>query len=220
MKRRLLLIIALAGCSAPQPEAAKPAKQYTAPTFVKALDEASNYTIAILPVQNATAVEATPYFFRHRLKALLRARGYGVIAFDAVDAELIHQGVQSTDQLELIDFDTLARMTSADAILSGIVETAVTQNVAMYSGYAYTASLKLQDPRGEMLWYNLSERVAKRRIAVDPVNMVINTLLDADANKSVEAILAVADRLLETLPRGPVQTVRDDLFQQATQLPQ
>lgn len=182
------------------------------------LREQSTYTIAILPIQNATAIDDLPYFFRERLAVLLRSKGYMVIDFDVIDTFLIDQGVQTTDQIGLVNFFELAEATSADAILSGIIETATLQNAALFSGYAFTGSLKLEDRYQNMLWYSLSQRVAKRRIAIDPINILLNTAMDTDDQKPIEAIKAVADRLLRQMPDGPSIVVEDDLLEQAIEI--
>jgi hypothetical protein len=186
--------------------------------FEALLKTKSTYSIAILPIQNATAVENLPYYFRLRLAELLRAKGYMIIDFKVIDDFLINEGVQTTDQIGLIDYDRLAGATSADAIISGIIETGTLQNALLYSGYAFTGSLKLEDRRKEMFWYNLSARVAKRRIAIDPINMLFNTALDSDDQKPIEAIQAVADKLLETFPQGPVIVIEDDLLNLAVEI--
>lgn len=186
--------------------------------FQDEIAQFSSYSIAILPFENATMEPEISYHFRQRIAQLLRAKGYTVIDFETLNQKLINLGIQSADQLSLINISTLTRMSSANAIISGIVETAASQNAALYSGYAYTGSLKLQDSTGKVLWYHLSQRVAKRRLAIDPVNMLLNTMLESDDNKSKEAISAVADILIEPFPQGPIQVVNDDLLSQAIEL--
>jgi hypothetical protein len=186
--------------------------------FQKILQEKKTYTIVVLPIQNATTIDKLPYFFRKRIASLLEAKGYEVIKFDVVDNFLLEQGVQTTDQIALVDYAKLAKATSADAILSGIIETSTLQNAVVYSGYAFVGSLKLEDRKKNLLWYSLSQRVAKRRIAIDPINILINVALDADDKKPVEAIEAVADRLIESFPEGPATVVVDDLLDQAIEI--
>lgn len=191
---------------------------FLAKDFTDDLSQHSSYSIVILPFQNASIEPEVSYHFRKRVAQILRSKGYTIVSFDYVDKELMNLGVQSAEQISLVNFKTLAKLTSADAILSGIVETATTENAALYSGYAFTGSLKLQDSLGNVKWYHLSQRVAKRRLALDPVNMILNTALDNDSNKTKEAISAVADRLLAPFPNGPIQVIEDDLLNQAIEL--
>lgn len=188
--------------------------------FKDSIKEKSTYSIAILPIQNATAIDGLPYHFRKRLAELLRAKGYMVIDFDAIDKFLIEEGVQTTDQIGLVNYYDLAQATSADAIMSGIIETSTLQNAVLFSGYAFTASLKLEDRFQNMLWYDLSARVAKRRIAIDPINILFNTASDSNDQKPIDAIKAVADRLIEKIPPGPTIVVKDDLLGQAIEIPE
>lgn len=187
--------------------------------FAKEIQKKSTYSIVILPLQNATMDGDLSYHFRQRVGLRLRAKGYSIIDFDKVDNALRELGVQSSEQIALVNFKTLTKLTSADAIISGIVETGSKQNALIYSGYAFTGSLKLEDKNAKVLWYNLSQRVAKRRLAIDPINMLINTALDSDeSNKSINATYAVADKLLENFPQGPIQIVSDNLLDQAIQI--
>jgi len=187
--------------------------------FSKEIQQKSTYSIVILPLQNATMERSLSYYFRQRIALVLRAKGYNIIDFDKVDNALRELGVQSSEQIGLVNFKTLSKLTSADAILSGIVETGTKQNLAIYSSYSFTGSLKLEDKNAKALWYNLSQRVAKRRIAIDPFNILLNTALDSDeSNKSIEAMYAVADKLLIDFPQGPIQMVSDNLFDQAIEL--
>ncbi|MBN2895842.1 MAG: hypothetical protein JXK05_08155 [Campylobacterales bacterium] len=186
--------------------------------FNNSMAHREHFTIVILPIQNATAFPELPYYFRMRLAEQFRAKGYSIVTFDVIDQFLINEGVQSTDQLGLIDYELLANATSADAILSGIIETATLQNAALYSGFAFAGSLKLQDREKNLLWYNLSQRVAKRRVAIDPVNILLNTLMDSSDAAPVKAIEAVADKLLEDFPDGPISVEIDNLLEQAVEL--
>lgn len=191
---------------------------FTSEALKEQIASKSDYKIAILPIQNATAFANLPFHFRNRLKEQLIAKGYSVIEFKVVDDALIEQGVQTTDQIGLVDFDVLAKASSADAVLSGIVETSTVKNIAIYSGYAFSASLKLQDRQAKTLWYSLSKRVAKRRIAIDPINMVLNVVLDLSKDKWISAIDAVGDVLMQDFPNGPIEVIEDDLLNQAITL--
>jgi len=186
--------------------------------FKRLLQDKSTYSIAILPIQNATAIDGLPYYFRARLAEQLHAKGYMVIDFKAIDDFLVDAGVQTTDQIGLVNYFELAQATSADAIMSGIIETGTLQNALVFSGYAFTGSLKLEDRYQTMLWYDLTQRVAKRRIAIDPINILFNTASDTNDQKPIDAIKAVADKLMAQMPQGPTMVIKDDLLDQAIEI--
>ena len=196
----------------------KQRNMYIDEVFAKNVGKSGMFKIAILPIQNMSMYPNIAYYFRQHLNDLLAMKGYSVTSTDILDKALKEVGVQKADHIRLLSFDKLADMTSADAIMSGIIETANVQNAALYSGYAFTASLKLQLRNGDVIWYNLSQRVAKRRIAIDPFNIVFNTLINQETDKQIKAIKAVAQKLVKDFPHGPSEVVVDDLLGQALEL--
>jgi hypothetical protein len=191
---------------------------YVDEVFAKNISESGMFRIAVLPMQNMTMYPNIAYYFRKHLNDLLAMKGYSVISTDALDRALKEVGVQKADHIRLLNFEKLADLTSADAIMSGIIETANVQNALVYSGYAFTASLKLQLRDGTVIWYDLSQRVAKRHIAIDPFNIVINVLVNQENDKQIKAIKAVAQRSMKSFPKGPSEVVIDDLLGQAIEL--
>ena len=141
------------------------------------------FKIAILPMQNMSMYPNIAYYFREHLKELIAFKGYLVVSTKLIDKSLKELGVQKADHLRLLNFNKLSKITSADAILSGIVETATIQDAAIYSGFSFTASLKLQLRNGEVLWYNLSNRVAKRRLAFDPLTIALDFISNRQNDK-------------------------------------
>jgi hypothetical protein len=186
--------------------------------FAKNIGKSGMFRIAVLPIQNMSMYPNIAYYFRKHLNDLLAMKGYSVIKSASLDKALQEVGVQKADHIRLLNFDKLADLTSADAIMSGIIETANIQNAALYSGYAFTASLKLQLRNGDIIWYNLSKRVAKRHISIDPFNIILNTLANEESDKQIKAIKAVAQKLIADLPLGPNEVVIDNLFDQAVEL--
>ncbi len=191
---------------------------YVDEIFAKNIANSGMFKIAVLPMQNMTMYPNIAYYFRQHLNDLLVAKGYSIISTDVLDQALKNVGVQTANHIRLLNFEKLADLTSADAIISGIIETANVQNALLYSGYAFTASLKLQLRDGTVIWYNLSQRVAKRHIAIDPFNIVANILENQEEDKQIKAIKAVAQKSMESFPDGPNEVVIDDLLGQAIEL--
>ena len=77
----------------------------------------------------------------------------------------------------------------------------------------------MQDKSGKLLWYALQERVAKRRFAIDPINALLDVFLVQNGGDKKDAVYALTDKLLSTLPKGPVEViVSDPLFDQAEEV--
>lgn len=193
-------------------------KTYIDEVFKKNIKKSGMFKIAVLPIQNMSMYPNIAYYFRKHVNGLLAMKGYSVISHEILDKALKEVGIQKADHIRLLSFDKLSDMTSADAIMSGIIETANIQNAAIYSGYAFTASLKLQLRNGDVIWYNLSDRVAKRSLAIDPFNIIFNMLGNSASDKHINAIKAVAQNLIKKLPQGPNEVVIDDLLGQAIEL--
>lgn len=216
LKKSFLIFLLIQTSLIGQEEA--PRQTYTDEVFAKNIKKASMFKIAVLPIQNMSMYPNLPYHFRQHINDILAMKGYSVVNTNTLDKALMNLGIQKADHLRLLSFDKLAETTSADAVLSGIIETANVQDAAIYSGYAFTASLKLQLRNGDVIWYSLSERVAKRKIAFDPFNIIINMAANRESDKHIKAIKAVAQNLLEGLPAGPNEVVIDDLLGQAIEI--
>lgn len=170
----------------------------------------SQYTVAILPMENFTVEGDVAYHFRTRLTKRLEAKGYTVVDTNLVDQALYKQGVSNAGQLRLLPFETLKSIISADSFLSGVVEQAAIQHAGIYNGYVFTCSLKLQDHTGRVLWSRLQNRVAKRRFALDPINAFLDIALTAGGGDMKQAVFALADIMLSTFPNGPVIVLSTD----------
>ena len=192
-----------------------PRDVYIDEVFAKNVGKSKMFTIAVLPMQNMSMYPNIAYYFRQHLNDLLAMKGYSIISTEVLNSALKEVGVQKADHIRLLNFEKLADLTSADAIMSGIIETANVQDAAIYSGYAFTASLKLQLRDGTVIWYNLSQRVAKRHLSIDPFNIVINMLANRESDKQIKAIKAVAQRSLKDFPKGPNEVVIDNMLGRA-----
>lgn len=177
------------------------------PGFLKLLSSRSEYKIAVLPMENLTVEGDIAFHFRTRLTERLTAKGYSVVDNKLVDEKLYQLGVSHAGQLRLLPFAELQALTSADGFLSGVVEQGAVQHAGVYNSYVFTCSLKLQDREGRVLWSSLQNRVAKRRFAIDPINMFLDIALTESGGDMQQAVYALADTMLATMPDGPVEIV-------------
>lgn len=185
--------------------------QQVDPLFLKQLQKVSSYTVAILPMENLSVDPEVAYHFRQRIAERLRAKGYTIVNNEIINKKLYDLGVAHAGQLGLLPFAELRKITSADGFLSGVVEQSATQHAGVYNAYVYMCSVKLQNRAGEVIWASLQNRVAKRRFAIDPINALLDiALTEGGGGDSREAVYALADQMLSSLPKGPVQVVIGD----------
>lgn len=178
---------------------------YLAPSFVEGLEVRAEYLVAVLPVENHTVDPEAPYFFRRELVERLIAKGFTVRDPAAVDGLLHELGVSHAGQLGLLPFSELASRLAVDGVMSAVVEQSAVQRAGLYNAYVFTVSVKLQDgSSGQVLWTALTERAAKRRFALDPINMIIDTAL-VGQGRSAEAMAYLAQTAFDSLPDGPVE---------------
>lgn len=190
------------------------------PTFLSQLKNRSSYSVAILPMENMSVSPDVAFHFRQRISKQLSAKGYTIVNNELINQKLYSLGVTHPGQLGLLPFEELGTITSADGFLSGVVEQSARQHGGVYNAYVYTCSLKLQDRKGNILWLSLQNRVAKRRFALDPINGLLDIALIKMKGDSRQAVYALADQMLSTLPEGPVQvSVTDPLLDRAQEIP-
>ncbi len=187
--------------------------------FAKELESKSQYTIAIMPMQNMSVDSEVAYHFRQRIAERLIASGYNIADLNTIDKALYDIGVQNSDQIQLLSFQKVAEIVKADAYIFGVIEQANKQHAIAYNSYVYTSSIKMQDKSGKLLWYALQERVAKRRFALDPINALLDIFLVQNGGDKKDAVYALTDKLLSSLPQGPVEVIiSDSLFDQAEEV--
>ncbi len=192
----------------------------TDPEFLEKIRQVSSYTVAILPMENLTVDPDIAYHFRTRITERLTASGYTIVNNDALDKQLYKLGVTHAGQLGLLAFEQLREITAADSFLSGVVEQSAIQHAGIYNAYAYMCSVKLQDRQGKVIWASLQNRVAKRRFAIDPINALLDIALTEAGGDRREAVYALADKMLESLPAGPAKViVGDPLLEMAVEIP-
>lgn len=187
------------------------------PSLTDRIGGKSTFSVAVFPMQNISLSPDVAWHFRQRVAQRLLDKGYVVIEGDWVDQALYKLGLTHAGQLSLVPLDKLGETVQADAFLFGLVEEATTQHAVAFNGYVYQSSLLLRHAAdGETLWHALEERVTKRRFAIDPVNAFLDVMLTRAGSDSEKAAHALADRLLVSLPHGPVQVVEgEDLLAKA-----
>ena len=182
----------------------------TDPVFIHTLQNASEFTVAVLPVENLTIEGDISFLFRNRLIERLRAKGFTVVDKRIVDNKLHQLGVNHAGQLRLLSFQQLQELTAADAFLSGVVEQGAVQHAGVFNSYVFSCSLKLQDRDSKVIWSSLQNRVAKRRFAIDPINIFLDIALTEDGGDMKDAVFALADLMLANLPDGPVHVIKQE----------
>lgn len=192
------------------------ARVFVSPSLADRVGGKSTFSVAVFPMQNISLSPDVAWHFRQRVAQRLVDKGYVVIEGDWVDQALYRLGLTHAGQLNLVPLDKLGELVKADAFLFGLVEEATTQHAVAFNGYVYQSSLLLRHADGETLWHALEERVSKRRFAIDPVNAFLDVMLTRAGSDSEKAAHALADRLLVSLPDGPVQVVEgEDLLAKA-----
>lgn len=191
---------------------------YLSPQLESNLRDTSQFRVAVMPMENLSVDGDVAYLFRQEVMKHLKEKGYTLIDDEIINQRLYDLGLTHAGQLGLLDYQQISQLASADAFVFGIVEQSVVQNAVAMNNYSFMCSLQMVDNSGDPLWYALQKRVAKRRLAIDPFNMLLDAVLvnkNADKEKAIEAL---AEQLLETLPEGPSNVVVDDLFNQAKEV--
>ena len=184
---------------------------FVSPWLADSVRAASTFSVAVFPMQNISLDPDVAWHFRQHVAQRLLDKGYVVIEGEWVDQALYRLGLTHAGQLGLVPLAKLGELVKADAFLFGLVEEAKTQHAVGYNGYVYQSSLLLRRAEdGETLWHALEEKVSKRRFAVDPVNAFVDVVLTRAGSDPEKAMHALADRLLVSLPAGPVQVIEGD----------
>jgi hypothetical protein len=195
------------------------ASQGVESSFLNSLKNKSQFVIAVLPMENLTVTGDIQHHFRMRIIDRLQTKGFTLVDEGLIDKGLNKVGVSHAGQIGMLSFAQLNKIVQADAFLSGAVEQASTQHAGVYNAYVYSCSLKLQDPQGKVIWWAVQERIAKRRFALDPINALLDVALVKGGGDMKEAAMALADRLLTSLPHGPVSvSIGDSLLDAAMEI--
>ena len=177
-------------------------------------------SVAVFPMNElwGGVTDATvAHHLRERVQQRLVDKGYSVIETHRIDEGLGRIGVTHAEELSLVSLTRLAEMVHADAFVFGLAEQAAKQHAAVYNGFVYRCSFKMESPAGHVLWYAAEQQVAKRRFSLDPVNAFLDVALTQMTGDVQRASYALVDRLLESLPQGPVRVrFGEDLLSEAT----
>ena len=191
---------------------------FVSPTLAEELGRRAFYSVAVLPIENVSADPEVAHHFRHRIQERLKDKGYNLVDGEWVDAALHELGLADSRQIELAPLAQLGELVGADAFVFGRIEDATTRHAVVYNDYTYKASLLMRQAQGDgaVLWRALEETIAKQRVATDPISAVFDFVLTEVGSAQKSSYAALVDRLLQSLPSGPVQVlVGEDLLSQA-----
>lgn len=188
------------------------------PMLLQRLEKSSEFRVASMPVENLTADPSAPKIFRDHSVAVLKTKGYTPIDPAQIDATLLKLGVTHAGQLGLVSIDQLSKQLPADGYLFSSIDQASIRHTIVYNAYSYSSSVELRDRSGRIIWA-AQDRIAKRRIALNPTNALLDTVSIRRKGKMENSIKALADLMLASLPVGPIQVKQvDNLLDQAEEI--
>lgn len=172
-------------------------------------------TIAVLPMDNLSLEDGVEEALYQQVYQRLASRGYSKVSVNHVSTVMKNLGVTVPGLLGGLSSSQLGRELKADALLFGQIEQSASVHQALYDAVVVSCSLRLVDAQtGKTLWHAEQWRTAHRQWALDPVNMLLNTIGHANASRE-ERIAFLVQEMLKTLPMGPVQLDTGDLLNRA-----
>lgn len=172
-------------------------------------------TIAVLPMDNLSFEDGVEEALYQQVYKRLASRGYSKVLVNHVSTVMKNLGVTVPGLLGGLSSSQLGRELKADALLFGQIEQSASVHQALYDAVVVSCSLRLVDAQtGKTLWHAEQWRTAHRQWALDPVNMLLNTIGHANASRE-ERIAFLVQEMLKTLPMGPVQLDTGDLLNRA-----
>lgn len=172
-------------------------------------------TIAVMPMDNLSLEPGVEDALYTAVYERLASKGYAKISADHVSAVMKKLGVTIPGLLAGISVKRLGEELQADALLFGQIEQSARINQVVYDAVVVSCSLKLvQVESNQTIWYAQQWRAAKRQWQLDPVNALLNTVLNANASREARVSYLVQE-MLKTLPAGPVETGGDNLLDKA-----
>ena len=210
---RWLAALAFAACAAHAQEAAQPDEDFQ---VHKDFDRMRPTTIAVMPMDNMSLEPGVEEALYKAVYARLAAKGYSKISVDHVTGVMTKLGVTVPGLLAGFSAKRLGEELHADALLFGQVEQSARINKAVYDAIVVSCSLRLVDAKtGAILWHAEQWRTAHRQWQLDPVNALLNAMAHGNASRE-ERVNYLAQEMLKTLPKGPVEIGGDNLFEKAT----
>jgi hypothetical protein len=173
-------------------------------------------TIAVLPMDNLSLEDGVEEALYQQVYQRLSSRGYAKVSVDHVSAVMKKLGVTVPGLLGGFSTIQLGRELHADALLLGQIEQSASVHQAVYDAVVVSCSLRLIDAQtGKTLWHAEQWRTAHRQWALDPFNMLLNTMGHANASRE-DRVAYLVQEMLKTLPKGAIQIDTGDLLKRAS----
>ena len=172
-------------------------------------------TIAVLPMDNLSFEDGVEEALYHQVYHRLSSRGYAKVSVDHVSAVMKKLGVTVPGLLAGFAPMQLGRELHADALLLGQIEQSASLHQAVYDAVVVSCSLRLIDAQtGKTLWHAEQWRTAHRQWALDPINMLLNTMGHANASRE-DRVAYLVQEMLKTLPVGSIEVDSGDFLKRA-----
>jgi hypothetical protein len=173
-------------------------------------------TIAVLPMDNLSLEDGVEETLYQQVYQRLGTHGYSKVSVDHVSAVMKKLGVTVPGLLGGFSPTQLGKELHADALLLGQIEQSASVHQAVYDAVVVSCSLRLIDAQtGKVLWHAEQWRTAHRQWALDPFNMLLNTLGHANASRQ-DRVAYLVQEMLTTLPSGAIHIDTGDLLKRAT----
>lgn len=213
MKRALLLLALLAGCSTTSPE----------PPDFSSFYERQPTTILVLPVINETTAADAPIAFSSTILHPLVERGYYIYPLPATLEILQANGIFEGGQLENVDPTKFAEILGVDALLYVTLHAWDTNYAVIASSVEVAMTFRLVDTRtGETLWKNSVQRSVSSssgssgNLLADLLTAAVSAAATAAGTDYVPLARDANAGALASLPPGPLRgdhgAVRDQLL--------
>ena len=189
--------------------------------FYEQIDNYDQYTpsaIAVLPMDNLsldTNLEATLY---KNVYERLQSKGYRKVATSKVLKVMADLGIQTPGQLQGINLKRLSTLLNADALLYGQIDQSANIDKTVYNALVVSISLKLVHCHtGKTLWRCEQWRTAHRQWAIDPINILFNSMEHTTASRE-DRIKWLVQEVMKSLPFGNIKVEIGNLLDQAKQI--
>jgi len=171
--------------------------------------------IAVMPMENLSLEPELEKVLYQEVYARLSQKGYVRISVESVQAVMKEMGVQIAGQLSGISPKKLGGKLNSDALMMGRIDQSGTVHAGVYDALVVSCSLKLVHcETGKDLWMTEQWRTAHRQWQADPINLLLNFAYHQKASRK-DRVAFLVQEMLKTLPKGPVQVVKDNLLDQA-----
>ena len=174
--------------------------------------------IAVLPMDNFSLEPGLEDALYQNVYERLQAKGYRRVAVKKVKEAMKSLGIQTPGQLQGISLKRLSAILNTEAVLRGQVDQSAHINKGGYDAVVVSCSLRLIHCRtGIVLWHSEQWRTAHRQWAIDPFNMLLNSMVHSSTSRT-DRIAWLVQEMLKTLPGGKVQIELGNLLEQAIEI--